>query len=92
MPIERLSFFETSVLCWLAAELQRSQGLLAAHYHKLVRGFSRAEQQRIRQSVEYLETKGLIDVRRSPAGKPAYLALTPEGHQCFSQMPWLFSV
>lgn len=87
MPTRRLGWLDVWILCWLRADAQRSQGLLAASSQKLLAGFARQEQQQICASLASLETKGLIVVGRTPGGKPAYLALTAAGYQCVPQMP-----
>ena len=92
MPTRRLVWLDVWILWWLHADAKRSKGLLAARYQKLLGGFARQEQQRIRDSLAYLETKGLIVVGRTPGGKPAYLLLTTAGSQCVPQIPGRFDV
>lgn len=92
MPTRQLIWLDVWILCWLRADAQRSKGLLAARYQKLLGGFARQEQQRIRDSLAYLETKGLIVVGRTPGGKPVSLALTATGSQCVPQIPGRFDV
>jgi len=91
MPIRQLTWLDGWILGWLRTDAQRSQGLLAARYQKLLAGFGRQERQRICDSLAYLETKGLIVVGRTPEGQPAYLLLTPAGSQYVSQIPGRFN-
>ncbi len=92
MPATHLVWLEEWILGWLRTDAQRSQGLLAASYAKLRAGFARQEQQQICVCLASLETKGLIVVRRTPGGEPAYLVLTPAGSQCGPYAPGLFDV
>ena len=92
MPTRQLVWLDIWILCWLRADAQRSNGLLASRSKKLLDRFARQEQQRIRDSLAYLETKGLIVVGRTPEGKPVSLALTAAGYQYVPQVPGRFDV
>ena len=87
MRTRRLIWLDVWILWWLHADAQRSKGLLATRYQKLLGGFARQEQQQICASLAYLETKGLIVVSHTPRGKPAYLLLTDAGYQWVSRVP-----
>lgn len=87
MAAARLSYLDICILCWIDAEIRRSNGMLAASCHKLMQGLSIGEKHTIRHSLASLETKGVIVVGCAPGGKPAYLSLTAEGRHCLAQVP-----
>jgi|KBSSwiStaDraftv2_1062776.scaffolds.fasta_scaffold1249184_2 DNA-binding transcriptional regulator PaaX len=90
MPTLGLSWLERWILCWLRADAQRSQGLLATSAQRLFADFAPQEQQLMRASLARLETKGLIVVGRAPGKNPMYLSLTAAGAQCVPQVPRRF--
>ena len=84
MAAQRLSRRQKRILQWLAADYQRSRGMLTSSHQELVRAVP-GDKGNISYSLQTLEARGLIVIGRSPGGKAEALWLTPEGQKWASQ-------
>jgi DNA-binding MarR family transcriptional regulator len=80
MAARRLSRRQKQLLQWLAADHQRTRGLLRRSHQDLVRALP-GDKGNISHSLQTLEARGLIVIGRSPGGKAEALWLTPEGQK-----------
>jgi len=80
MAARRLSRRQKQLLQWLAADHQRTCGLLRRSHQDLVRALP-GDKGNISHSLQTLEARGLIVIGRSPGGKAEALWLTPEGQK-----------
>src|SRR5918995_944202 len=78
MATQRLSRLHKRILQWLAADHQRTKGLILSSHEELVKALQR-EKGTISRSLRILEVRGWIVIGRSPGGKAHHLTLTPEG-------------
>jgi DNA-binding MarR family transcriptional regulator len=85
MATRRLSRRQTRILQWLAADHQRTRGMLTSSPQDLVRALP-GDWGNISHSLHTLETRGLIVIGRSPGGNAESLWLTPEGQNWASQL------
>jgi DNA-binding MarR family transcriptional regulator len=80
MATQRLSRLHKRILQWLAADHQRTKGVILSSHEELVKTLQR-DKGTISRSLRLLEVRGWIVIGRSPGGKAHPLALTPEGHK-----------
>ena len=84
MPTWRLSRLQQRILRWLAADHQRTRGMIVSSHEDLVKALPADKGNRSR-SLRTLEARGWIVIGRSPGGKAQYVTLTPEGSQRTSE-------
>jgi DNA-binding MarR family transcriptional regulator len=85
MAARRLSRRQKRILQWLAADHQRTRGMITSSHQDLVRVLP-GDKGNISHSLHTLEAQGLIVIGRSPGGKAESLWLTPEGQKWASQL------
>lgn len=85
MAARRLSRRQKRLLQWLVADHQRTRGMITSSHQDLVRALP-GDKGNISHSLQTLEARGLIVIRRSPGGKAESLWLTPEGQKWASQL------
>src|SRR5712691_1879465 len=85
MAAQRLSRRHKHILHWLAADHQRTRGMITSSHQDLVRALP-GDQGNMRHSLQTLEARSLIVIGRSPGGKAASLWLTPEGQKWAAQL------
>jgi DNA-binding MarR family transcriptional regulator len=85
MATRRLSRRQKRILQWLAADHQRTQGLITSSHQDLVQALP-GDRSNVSHSLHTLETRGLIVIGRSPGGKAESLWLTPEGQKWATQL------
>ena len=84
MAAQRLSRRHKHILQWLAADHQRTRGMIASSHQDLVRALP-GDKGNISHSLHTLEIRGLIVIGRSPGGKAEAVWLTWEGQKWASQ-------
>src|SRR4029450_12557519 len=80
MATQRLSRLHQRILQWLAADHQRTRGVIVSSHEELVKALQR-DKGTISRSLRTLEARGWIVIGRSSGGKAQHLTLTPEGHK-----------
>ena len=80
MAAHRLSRLHQRILQWLAADHQRTRGVILSSHEELVKALQR-DKGTISRSLRLLEARGWIVIGRSPGGKAQHLTLTPEGQK-----------
>ena len=85
MPTWRLSRLQQRILRWLAADHQRTRGMIVRSHEDLVKALP-ADQGHRSHRLHPLEDRGWIVLGRSPGGKAHHVTLTPEGSQRASEM------
>jgi DNA-binding MarR family transcriptional regulator len=85
MATRRLSRRQKRILQWLAADHQRTRGLITSSHQDLVQALP-GDRGNVSHSLHTLETRGLIVIGRSPGGKAESLWLTPEGQKWATQL------
>ena len=85
MAAWRLSRLHQRILRWLAADHQRTRGLIVSSHEDLVQALP-ADKGNLSRSLRTLEERGGIVIARSPGGKAQHVTLTPEGSQRASEM------
>jgi DNA-binding MarR family transcriptional regulator len=85
MPTWRLSRLHQRILRWLAADHQRTRGMIVSSHEDLVKAL-RADKGNLSHSLRTLEERGWVVIGRSPGGKAQHVTLTPEGSQRASEM------
>ena len=85
MPTGRLSRLQQRSLRWLAADHQRTRGMIVRSHEDLVKALP-ADKGNLSHSLRTLEERGWIVMGRSPGGKAQHVPLTPEGAQRASEM------
>jgi hypothetical protein len=85
MAARRLSRRQKRILQWLAADYQRTRGMMTSSHQDWVRVLP-GDTGNISQSLHTLEARGRIVIGRSPSGKAASLWRTPEGQKWASQL------
>ena len=85
MAAQRLSRRQKHILHWLAADHQRTRGMITSSHPDLVRAVPGDKGNRS-HSLQTLEARGLIVIGRSPGGKAESLWLTAEGQKWASQL------
>lgn len=85
MAPRRLSRRQKHILQWLAADHQRTRGMITNSHQGLVRAVP-GDKGNISHSLQTLEARGLIVISRSPGGKAESVWLTLEGQKWASQL------
>ena len=85
MPTWRLARLHQRILRWLAADHQRTRGMIVSSHEDLVKAL-RADKGNRSHSLRTLEARGWVVLGRSPGGKAQHVTLTPEGSQRASEM------
>ena len=80
MATQRLSHLHRRILQWLAADHQRTKGVIVSSHEELVKAL-RGDKGNISRSLRILEVRGWLIIGRSPGGKAHHLTLTTEGHK-----------
>jgi len=80
MAAWRVSRLHQRILCWLAADHQRTRGMIVSSHEDLVKALP-ADKGNLSHSLRTLEARGWIVIARSPGGKAQHVTLTPEGSQ-----------
>ena len=80
MAAVRLSRLQKRLVCWLAADEQRTRGMISSSHPALVAALPSAKGN-ISHSLGRLERQGLLVMGRTPGGKTASVSLTAEGRQ-----------
>jgi DNA-binding MarR family transcriptional regulator len=86
MAAVRLSRLQTRILRWLAADEQRTRGMITSSHPELVAALPSAKKGNISHSRRRLETQGLLVMLRTPGGKTDSVYLTTAGRQKASQL------
>jgi DNA-binding MarR family transcriptional regulator len=76
----RLSRLQQQILGWLAADHQRTRGMIVSSHEELVKALP-ADKGNLSRSLRTLEERGWIVIGRSPGGKAQHVTLTSEGSQ-----------
>jgi DNA-binding MarR family transcriptional regulator len=85
MAAQRLSRRQKHILHWLAADHQRTRGMITSRHQDLVRALP-GDKGNMSHNLQTLEARGLTVIGRSPGGKAESLWLTPEGQKWASQL------
>jgi hypothetical protein len=85
MAAVRLSRLQRQMLRWLAAEEQRTRGIITSSHPALVAALPSAKG-KISHSLRRLEMQGLIVMIRTPGGKTESVYLTAAGRQKASNL------
>lgn len=85
MAARRLSRRQKHILQWLAADSQRTRGMITSSHQALVCAVP-GDKGNISHSQQTLEARGLIVISRSPGGKAESVWLTSEGQKWASQL------
>jgi DNA-binding MarR family transcriptional regulator len=85
MAAVRLSRLQRQMLRWLAAEEQRTRGIITSSHPALVAALPSAKG-KISHSLRRLEMQGLIVMIRTPGGKTESVYLTAAGRQKASKL------
>jgi DNA-binding MarR family transcriptional regulator len=80
MATQRLSRLHRRILQWLAADHQRTKGVIVSSHGDLVHALQ-GDKGTISRSLRTLEARGWLLIGRSPGGKAHHLTLTTEGHK-----------
>jgi DNA-binding MarR family transcriptional regulator len=80
MAAQRFSRRHKRILQWLAADHQRTRGMITSSHQDLVRALT-GDKGNISHSLQTLEARGLIVISRSAGGKAEALWLTAEGQE-----------
>ena len=80
MATQRLSHLHRRILQWLAADHQRTKGVIVSSHEELVKALRR-DKGNISRSLRTIETRGWLIIGRSPGGKAQHLTLSTEGHK-----------
>jgi hypothetical protein len=84
MAAQRLSRRHKRILQGLAADHQRTRGMITSSHQALRRALP-GDKGNIRASLPTLEARGLLVIGHSPGGKADSVWLTPEGQKWASQ-------
>jgi DNA-binding MarR family transcriptional regulator len=85
MATWRVSRLQQQILRWLAADQQRTRGMIVRSHEDLVKALL-ADKGNLSRSLPTLEARGWIVLGRSPGGKAQHVTLTPEGSQRASEL------
>ena len=85
MAARRLSRQHKRILQWLAADHQRTGGIITSSHQDLVRALP-GDKGNISHSLQTLETRGLLVIGRSPGGKAESVWLASEGQKWAAQL------
>jgi DNA-binding MarR family transcriptional regulator len=80
MATQRLSRLHQRILQWLAADHQRTRGVIVSSHEELVKALQR-DKGTISRSLRTLEARGWLVIGRSSGGKAQHLTLTAEGQK-----------
>jgi DNA-binding MarR family transcriptional regulator len=80
MAAWRISRLQRRILDWLAADHQKTRGMIVSSHEDLVKALP-ADKGTLSRSLRTLEERGWIVSSRSPGGKAQHITLTPEGSQ-----------
>jgi DNA-binding MarR family transcriptional regulator len=80
MATQRLSRLHWRILQWLAADHQRTRGVIVSSHEELVKALHR-DKGTISRSLRTLEARGWLVIGRSSGGKAHHLTLTAEGQK-----------
>ena len=81
MAATRLSQLQKRILRWLAADAQRTRGVVASSHQELVARPSGRQGVTISHSLRTLAARGWLIIGRSAGGKAESLRLAPEGQK-----------
>ena len=85
MAAQRLSRRQKHILHWLAADHQRTRGMITSSHQDLVRALP-GDKGNMSHSLQTLAARSLMVIGRSPGGKAESLWLTPEGQKWAAQL------
>ena len=85
MATWRVSRLQQQILRWLAADQQRTRGMIVSSHDDLVKALP-ADKGHLSRSLCTLEARGWSVLGRSPGGKAQHVTLTPEGSQRASEL------
>jgi DNA-binding MarR family transcriptional regulator len=85
MAIWRVSRLQQQIVRWLAADQQRTRGMIVSSHEDLVKALP-VDKGNLSRSLRTLEARGWIVLGRSPGGKAQHVTLTPEGWQRASEI------
>ena len=85
MAVQRLSRRQKRLLQWLAADHQRTRGMITSRHQELVRAVP-GDKGNISHRLQTLEARGLIVIGRSPGGNAESVWLTSEGQKWASRL------
>jgi DNA-binding MarR family transcriptional regulator len=85
MTTRRLSRLQRRILSRLAAEYERTRGLISMSHFDLVQVLG-SDKSTISHSLRTLEARGLIRVGCTPGRKADFVNLTPEGRKMTSEI------
>ena len=85
MATGRVSRRQQQILRWLAADQQRTRGMIVSSHEDLVQA-PLADTGHLSRSLHTREARGWIVLGRSPGGKAQHVTLTPEGSQSASEI------
>ena len=80
MATWRCSRLQQRIMCWLAADHQRTRGMIVSSHEDLRKALA-ADKGNLSHSLRTLEARGWLVIGRSPGGKAHHLTLTTEGMQ-----------
>lgn len=80
MAVTRLSQLQKRILRWLAADAQRTRGIVASSHQELVYAL-KGDKGNISHSLRTLEARGWLIIGRSAGGKAESLRLASEGQK-----------
>ena len=85
MAAQRFSRRQKQILQWLAADHQRTRGMIRSSHQDLVRALP-GDKGNISHSLQTLAIRGLIVIGRSPGGQAESVLLTSEGQKWAAQL------
>ena len=85
MAAWRLPRLQQQILRWLAADHQRTRGMIVSSHEDFVKGLP-ADKGNLSRSLRTLAERGWIVIGRSPGGKAPHVTLTPEGSRRASEI------
>jgi DNA-binding MarR family transcriptional regulator len=80
MATWRCSRLQQRIVCWLAADHQRTRGMIVSSHEDLVKALA-ADKGNLSHSLRTLEARGWLRIGRSPGGKAQHVTLTTAGMQ-----------
>ena len=85
MAAWRLSRLQQQILRWVAADHQRTRGMIVSSHEDFVKGLP-ADKGNLSRSLRTLAERGWIVIGRSPGGKAQHVTRTPEGSRRASEI------
>lgn len=85
MAPRRLSRLQRHILQQLFTAYQRTQGTMAMGHDALVKALGH-DKSNLSHSLRTLETRGFMQIGRTPGGHAEFVALTPEGRKVASEL------